>query len=105
MTLQQIARDTCIVRNTAGAKGRTISVQPGSVASRYLHYGRIILDEGDAPIRFDTNTLETGLVCLKGSTTIKAEGESFALGRLDSLYVPRDASIEVTAGGSGCDLA
>ena len=104
MSLQQLAKDTCIVRNTAGHKGRTLAVGPGA-ASRYLHYGRVVLDPGDAPIRFDTNQLETGLVCLKGSATVRANNESFTLGRLDSLYVPRDASIEVTAGVDGCDLA
>ena len=105
MTLQQIAKDTCIVRNTAGRKGRTLAVGPGANALRYLHYGRIVLDAGDAPVRFDTNELETGLVCLKGSATVRANGEAFTLGRLDSLYVPRDASIEVNAGTDGCDLA
>ena len=69
MSLQQLAKDTCIVRNTAARKGRTLSVEPGA-ASRYLYYGRILLDAGDAPIRFDTNQLETGLVCLKGSATV-----------------------------------
>ena len=63
------------------------------------------MDAGDAPIRFDTNQLETGLVCLKGSATIKADGQPFSLGRYDSLYVPREASIEVVAGRNGCDLA
>ena len=105
MTLQQIAKDTCIVRNTAGQKGRTLAIEPGSTASRYLHYGRIVLDQGDAPIRFDTKALETGLVCLKGSATVKANGDSYTLDRLDSLYVPRDSSIEVTPGSNGCDLA
>jgi len=105
MTLQQIAKDTCIVRNTAGRKGRTLAVGPGANAMRYLHYGRIVLDAGDGPVRFDTNGLETGLVCLKGSATVRANGEAFTLGRLDSLYVPRDASIEVNAGTDGCDLA
>jgi 5-deoxy-glucuronate isomerase len=105
MPLQQIAKDTCIVRNTAGQKGRTLAIEPGATASRYLHYGRIVLDKEDAPIRFDTNALETGLVCLNGSATVKAKGEPFTLGRLDSLYVPRDASIEVTPGSGGCDLA
>src|SRR5215212_8178247 len=104
MSLQQLARDTCIVRNTAGRKGRTLSVEPGA-ASRYLYYGRIVLDAGDAPIRFETNQLETGLVCLKGSATLRAGGETFTVGRYDSLYVPRDASIEVTPGTDGCDLA
>jgi 5-deoxy-glucuronate isomerase len=105
MSLQQIAKDTCIVRNTAGRKGRNVAIQPGGTASRYLHYGRIVLDTGDAPVRFETRQLETGLVCLKGSATVTANNESFRLGRLDSLYVPRDASIEVTPGADGCDLA
>jgi 5-deoxy-glucuronate isomerase len=105
MTLHEIAKDTCIVRNTAARKGRTIAVGPGSTASRYLHYGRIILDDGDAPIRFETNAQETGLVCLRGSADVKAGGQTFTLGRLDSLYVPRDASIEVTPRHGGCDLA
>ena len=105
MTLQQIAKDTCIVRNTAGQKGRTLAIEPGATASRYLHYGRIVLDTGDAPVRFDTKALETGLICLNGSAAVKANGESFTLGRFDSLYVPRDSSIEVTPGSTGCDLA
>src|SRR4051812_28968383 len=101
---QQLAKDTCIVRNTAAHKGRTLAVEPGA-ASRYLHYGRIVVDAGDAPVRFDTKQLETGLVCLKGSATVRANNETFTLGRLDSLYVPRDGSIEVTPGPQGCDLA
>jgi 5-deoxy-glucuronate isomerase len=105
MPLQQIAKDTCIVRNTAARKGRHVSVAPGSTASRYLHYGRIVLDKGDGPIRFDTSELETGLVCLKGSATVRTGGESFTMGRYDAIYVPRDASIEVAPGADGCDLA
>jgi 5-deoxy-glucuronate isomerase len=105
MTLQQITKDTCIVRNTAARKGRTLSIAPGSTASRYLHYGRIVLDTADAPIRFDTNQLESGLVCLKGSATVRANGESFTLAKFDSLYVPRDSSIEIAPGAEGCDIA
>src|SRR5215831_16741930 len=105
MELQQLAKDTCIVRNTAAHKGRRLAVGPGDTASRYLHYGRIVLDAGDAPVRFDTGQLETGLVCLKGSATVGASGQSFTLRKLDSLYVPRDASIEVMPGADGCDLA
>src|SRR5258706_15038743 len=105
MSLAQINKDTCIVRNTAARKGRHLSIVPGSTASRYLHYGRIVLGTGDAPIRFDANELETGLVCLGGSATVRANGESFTLTKFDSLYVPRDASIEIAPGADGCDLA
>jgi 5-deoxy-glucuronate isomerase len=105
MSLQQISKDTCIVRNTAAGKGRHLSIVPGSTASRYLHYGRIVLDAGDAPVRIDTSQLETGLVCLKGSATVEANGESFTLGKFDSLYVPRDTAIDIKPGANGCDLA
>ena len=105
MSLQAIKKDTCIVRNTASKKGRTTAVAPGTAASRYLHYGRVILDAGDAPLRWNANDLETGLICLKGSAKVAASGTAFTLERFDSVYVPRDSSIEVTAGPNGCDLA
>ena len=105
MTTETLSPSTCIVRNTAGAKGRTLAVAPGSAPTRHLHYGRIILAAGDAPLRFTTGQMETGLVCLKGSATVQAEGASCTLERYDSVYVPRDAEVVVTAGPSGADLA
>jgi len=105
MTLQQIAKDTCIVRDTAAKKGRTTAVAPGTAASRYLHYGRIILDAGDAPLTFGTKEMETGLIGLKGSATVTVGRESFTLGKYDSLYVPRGESIRIVPGADGCDLA
>jgi 5-deoxy-glucuronate isomerase len=105
MTTEAIAAASCIIRNTAARKGRTRSVAPGSTSARHLHYGRIILDAGDAPVRFATDDLETGLVCLRGAATIRIDGRSHALGRFDALYVPRDTGLEVTAEAGGCDLA
>jgi hypothetical protein len=54
MYIQSITADSCIVRNTASAAGRTFSVEPGRTAARHLRYGRIILGAGEAPIRFQT---------------------------------------------------
>ena len=105
MAAHTIQRDTCVVRDTASHKGRKWRVEPGGTAARYLYYGRIILSNGDAPIRFETKDRETGLICLKGSAQVKAEGQSYNLSRFDTLYVPRDGSIEVTPGSDGCDLA
>ena len=105
MITQSIAAPTCVIRNTDRAAGRTRSVLPGETAARHLHYGRIILAAGDAPLRFPTNNLETGLIVLKGDATVSVDGVSFSLGRYDGLYAPRDASIEVKPGASGCDIA
>jgi 5-deoxy-glucuronate isomerase len=105
MNTQSITTESCIVRNTASSKGRTLQVEPGRTAARHLHYGRIILNGGDPTVRFDTSDRETGLIGLKGSAQIKTEGNTYTLNRYDAVYVPRDASIEITPGSEGCDLA
>jgi 5-deoxy-glucuronate isomerase len=96
---------TCVVRNTAAAKGRTESVSPERTASRHLHYGRIILDETDAPVHFSTGDRETALICLRGAATVDAQGTAYTLGRYDALYVPRDETITVHPADGGCDVA
>ena len=105
METATIDAGTCVVRNTAARKGRTTSVAPGTTASRYLHYGRIILSGGDQPLRFETGDRETGIICLKGSATVQVDRGTHTLERYDSLYVPRDSAILISAGASGCDCA
>jgi 5-deoxy-glucuronate isomerase len=105
MNTQVLAPNTCIVRNTAARKGRTHAVTPGQTASRYLHYGRIILDADDDPIRFGTGDKETAFIALRGSAAVHVDGEPFAIGRYDALYAPRDSQVEIKAGADGCDLA
>ncbi len=74
-------------------------------ASRHLHYGRIILDAGDAPMRDRDRRPETGFICLNGSATATVDGASYTLGRYDALYMPRDSAVTITPGADGCDLA
>jgi 5-deoxy-glucuronate isomerase len=106
VTLQSITRETCFVPRTHQGKGRRVAVAPGTTAARYLHYGRITLLPDEAPISFNSKDHETGLICLKGVATANTEGQTFQLGRYDSLYIPRDSEIEVKASGpAGCDLA
>jgi 5-deoxy-glucuronate isomerase len=105
VTPEHIEHRTCIVRNTAAAKGRTQSVLPGKTASRLLHYGRIILDAGDGPVSFANGEMETGFVGLRGSAIVSVAGAEYTVGRYDALYVPRDSSIAVAPGAEGCDLA
>ncbi|MEO5823994.1 MAG: 5-deoxy-glucuronate isomerase [Vicinamibacteraceae bacterium] len=104
MTSETLAPTTCVVRNTAASKGRTQAVAAGPVM-RHLYYGRIILDAGDAPVSFDTGERETALICLRGVATIDVGETRVTLERYDAIYAPRDASVEVSAGAGGCDLA
>ena len=70
IALEPIRRETCVVKGTNTAKGRTNSVAPGKTASRNIHYGRIILEAGDGPLAFETAGHETGLICLNGSAVV-----------------------------------
>jgi len=102
----EITKETCYVPATHRGKGRRTAVAPGRTASRFLHYGRITLDAGDAPLEFENAGHETGLVCLKGAAGISVGGESFRLVQYDALYVPRDSRIEIRPEAvEGCDLA
>ncbi len=103
--LNTISKETCFVGGTDKGKGRRAAVVPGETAARYLHYGRITMDAGDAPIKFENNDHETGLICLKGEAEVLTGGESYRLNQYDSLYIPRDSQIEVRAAVDGCDLA
>ena len=105
MTIESIAPGTCVVRDTASRRGRTQAVAPGATASRNLHYGRIILDAADAPLRVETRERETALICLGGEADVDTGGQSFRLSKYDALYVPRNAAFTVKPGPHGCDLA
>ena len=104
MTTDTLAATTCVVRNTHARKGRTQSVTPGP-AMRHLHYGRIILDAGDATVRFSTGQRETSLICLRGTAAVASGETRTALERYDAIYIPRDSDVEVLPGADGCDLA
>lgn len=105
MSTEALALAGCVVRNTAAKKGRNRAVAPGATSAKHLHYGRIILDAGQKAVQFSTDTLETGLICLKGSATIVVDGAPYQAGRFDSIYVPRDSQVEITPGSTGCDIA
>jgi 5-deoxy-glucuronate isomerase len=104
-TNNPISVERCVVRNTDSTRGRTRSISPGKTAARHLHYGRIILETSDAPVSFSTGEHETSLICLKGKAAVRVEQQSFELGQYDSLYIPRDTAVEVSARLEGCDLA
>ena len=102
--LKDINPQTCVVKATHRAKGRTVSVTPENSASRNLFYGRIVIDAGGEDIEFANGTHETGLICLNGAASVAVDGDEFRLARYDALYVPRDSNITIST-DAGCDLA
>ncbi|HYJ46538.1 MAG TPA: 5-deoxy-glucuronate isomerase [Pyrinomonadaceae bacterium] len=102
-TQMQEAATPMIFRQTNSQKGRHISVTPENSSMKHLVYGRIILDEGTPRVEFSTGQLETGLICLSGSCTIRTEGETLEISQHDSIYIPRDASVEIST-ASAVDL-
>lgn len=102
--LEKITRETCIVKGTHKGTGRRNGISPETTATRNLSYGRITLEAGDAPLRFENGGHETGLVCLNGSGSIATGGQTFSIDRYDALYIPRDSAIEVFT-ATGIDLA
>jgi 5-deoxy-glucuronate isomerase len=104
-TAYPITEAGCVRRGTHLQKGRNLALVPGDAAVRHLHYGRVILDNGDPPLTFSTEGRETALICLRGSGRIDAAGQGYQLAQYDSLYVPRDTRVTVTSGPDGFDLA
>jgi len=88
--------DQRIFRGTDRHKGRHLSITPENSAMKHLVYGRIILDKEVPRAVFATSDYESGLICLSGQCTIKADEQVFELGRYDSIYLPRQTDIEVT---------
>jgi 5-deoxy-glucuronate isomerase len=105
MSLPAIHSSTCVIRATGARKGRTRSLQPGTSAARHLHFGRIILAAGDAPVHVDPGSHETGLVCLKGQASVRVGEATFGMTPYDALYVPRTSAFVVSPADGGCDLA
>lgn len=102
-TQMQEASKQMIFRRTNEKKGRNIAITPQNSLMKHLVYGRIVLDKETPRVEFATGTLETGLICLSGECTIKADGETVKLERYDSIYIPRDKNVEVIT-GSAVDL-
>ncbi len=102
-TQTQKAPGEYIFRGTNRHKGRRLAVTPENSSMRHLVYGRIILDAETPREKFSTGTYETGLICLSGRCTIKADGEEHAIDTHDSIYLPRDTEVEIET-DAGVDL-
>lgn len=98
------APDKMVFRRTNQHVGRKISVTPRNSTNKHLSYGRIILNPATPSVSFATGEQETGLICLSGAATVEISGQSFKIAQYDSVYIPRDSSVEVST-SSGVDFA
>ncbi len=83
-----------IFRKTNAGRGRHVCVTPANSTNKHLSYARIILHNEN--VSFSNPGQETGLIVLSGSATVTAGGQKANLNRYDAIYIPRDASIEVS---------
>jgi 5-deoxy-glucuronate isomerase len=95
-TQSEVGIDQLVFRKTHKHTGRQISITPDNSSMRHLSYGRIILDALSPAASFSTGDRETGLICLSGEANVKVDGEKISLAKYDSIYIPRDSSVEVT---------
>jgi 5-deoxy-glucuronate isomerase len=98
-TQLQPSSDKYIYRGTNRQKGRHHAVTPENSSMKHLVYGRIILDAELPRVAFATGTFETGLICMAGGCTIKANGETQRIEHRDSIYLPRDTEVEIETEG------
>jgi 5-deoxy-glucuronate isomerase len=98
------ATEKLVFRCTHAHTGRRISVNPDNSSMRHLAYGRIILNQSNPVESLTTGDRETGLICLSGEATVKVNENKISLGQYDSIYVPRDSSVQISTDKS-VDLA
>ncbi len=103
-TATQFAHERMVFRKTNAHTGRFIAVTPANSTNKHLAYGRIILNASVSSVAFSNADRETGLIVLSGEAVVATGGQTIALGKFDSVYVPRDSSVEVSS-TSGVDIA
>jgi 5-deoxy-glucuronate isomerase len=84
-----------VFRHTNAHVGRQVSVTPDNSTNRHLSYGRILLNASEKSVSFTNADRETGLIVLSGAARVTVDGKPFDLGQYDSIYIPRDSSIQV----------
>jgi 5-deoxy-glucuronate isomerase len=93
-----------IFRRTNANTGRHIAVTPKNSTMKHLAYARIRLNSSEPFVSFSNANRETGLICVSGKATVRADGKEFELAQYDGIYIPRDSEVEVST-KSTADLA
>lgn len=86
-----------IFTGTDTHSGRYEAVTQSNSAMKHLGYARIKLDASNPRAAHATGEREIGLMCLSGEGTVAVSGRTYSLERYDSIYIPRDSSVEISA--------
>jgi len=89
--------DGNLFRRTHAYTGRKVVITPSNSSMKELSYARIRLTGEVSKVQFETGRQETALICLSGQAAIHAADQQFELRQYDSLYVPRNHSVHITA--------
>ncbi len=92
---EEVPFDKMVFRGTNKQLGRRISVSPANSTNKHLSYGRIILNSSCPKVSFDNGAQETGFIVLAGEGDVTTAGQTVRVGQYDSIYIPRDSSVEV----------
>jgi 5-deoxy-glucuronate isomerase len=101
---EPVTREGNVFRKTNAHKGRKVFVTPANSTMKHLCYARTILDKSTPKVRFENGKQETALICLSGELDVNVGAERFNLGERDSVYIPRDSSIQLET-RSSADVA
>src|ERR1700746_70395 len=94
---EPVSREGNIFRKTHSHHGRQVVITPHNSSMQHLCYGRILLDHNTPSVQFKTENKETALICLAGEATLSVNGQDFTLGKYDSVYIPPQVSVHVSA--------
>jgi 5-deoxy-D-glucuronate isomerase len=86
-----------LYRGTDKIEGRGSIVDRSNSGLEFLRLGRIVLQGGRVPVA--TRDEEVVLFCLNGEGEILVGGDSYRLGKYDSLYLPREEECSVVSSG------
>lgn len=89
-----------VFRKTNSNPGRHVSVTPANSTNKHLSYGRIVLNLAMPSVSFCNRDCETALICLSGEARVRIGNENYPLRQYDSIYIPRDSTIELTSAGA-----
>lgn len=104
MSTATLEKAQTVFRRTNAHRGRKLSVTPANSAMRALSYGRIVLDASTPAVAFGTDSDEVALIGMSGQATVRVDGQPYAMGTFDTLYIPRGHQVEVSTEAT-CDIA